>query len=482
MGDLDRPAASAGRGAPRLGVGAILLGARSFGLPVALIVASGVAAQTTKVPSTLRHGSGLIDIPVAGVLADRALTVTYSGFWTSNDTDVTTDASGNITGTEAFPGGWNSDLAVARGLFDLFEFGLNLQSLSDTEEGGTLWGGFGRLSILSPQTQPIGLAVGGRYSSSPDFGDGIAYAPNRLGRADRRLRGQLGSREIDTGFSFYAVAGWDLPGLPSSFLPDHDFSFTVGWGNGLFKEADRLEWYASGDSGGWFAGVAWNLELAESRMLTFMSDYNGFDWNVGTQLDLNGVRLGTHVLGVNHSSNTTVYRSSKFGLIASVALCGGGLCRASLRDRPDPDVVVLPAAPPDTVVVTRIQTSPPPAGRPGTLCLSTGDGVEVLLTPAGDTLVGPSRTPLSELRPAMVLAGVYAEGGAWFEADDDITFEQRTYGKFGAAVRLDCGDIRQVGEHLGVPLFSTGTGGTPPEILYVPVRPGVWQPYSQAPG
>ena len=144
---------------------------------------------------------------------------------------------------------------------------------------------FGRLSILSPQTQPIGLAVGGRYASSPDFGDGITYAPNRLGRADRRLRGQLGSREIDTSFSFYAVAGWDLPGLPSSFLPDHDFSFTAGWGNGLFKEGDGLDWYSSGDSGGWFAGVAWNLELAESRMLTFMSDYNGFDWNVGTQIE-----------------------------------------------------------------------------------------------------------------------------------------------------------------------------------------------------
>ena len=286
-----------------------------------------------------------MDIPVAGVLADRALTVTYSGFWTTNDTDLTTDASGDITGTEAFPGGWNSDLAVARGLFDFFEFGVNIQSLNDAGEGGNLWGAFGRLSILSPQTQPIGLAVGGRYASSPDFGDGIAYAPNRLGRADRRLRGQLGSREIDTGFSFYAVAGWDLPGLPSSFLPDHDFSFTAGWGNGLFKEGDDLDWYASGDSGGWFAGVAWNLELAESRMLTFMSDYNGFDWNVGTQLDLNGVRLGTHVLGVNHSSNTTVYRSSKFGLIASVALCGRGFCRPSLRDRPDPDVVVVPAAP-----------------------------------------------------------------------------------------------------------------------------------------
>ena len=448
------------------------------GIPVALILASGVAAQTTKVPSTLRHGSGLMDIPVAGVLAHRALTVTYSGFWTSNDTDVTTDVLGNITGTEPFNGGWISDFTVARGIYDFFEFGVNIQSLSDAEEGGTLWGAFGRLSILSPQTQPIGLAVGGRYASSPDFGDGVAYAPNRLGRVDGRVRDQLGSLEIDTGFSFYAVAGWDLPGFPSSFLPDHDFSFTVGWGNGVFKEGDDLEWYSSGDSGGWFAGVAWNLELAESRMLTLMSEYNGFDWNVGTQVDLSGVRLGAHVLGVNHSSNTTVYRSSKFGLIASVALCGRGLCRASLRDRPHPDVVVLPAAPPDTVVVTRAETPPPPAGTAVMLCLSTGDGVEVLVTSVGDTLVGSSRTPLSELRPAVALAGVYAESRAWFAAGEPITFEQRSYVELGAVVRLDCGDLQQVGEHLGVPLFVSGADGASPEILYVPVRPGVWQPYS----
>ena len=217
-------------------------------------------------------------------------------------------------------------------------------------------------------------------------------------------------------------------------------------------------------------------------MLTLMSEYNGFDWNVGTQLDLSGVRLGAHVLGVNHASNTTVYRSSKFGLIASVALCGRGLCRASLRDRPDPDVVVLPAAPPDTVVVTRIENPAPPAGTPVTLCLSTGDPVEVLLTLAGDTLVGPSRAPLSELRPGVVLAGVYAANRAWFEAGEPITFEERSYGRNGAALGLDCGDIRQVGEYLGVPLFVTGIGGGPQEILFVPERPGVWQRYSLEPG
>ena len=287
---------------------------------------------------------------------------------------------------------------------------------------------------------------------------------------------------MDTDFSFYAVAGVDLPGLPSSFLPDHDFAFTLGWGTGAFNEGDRFDWYASGDTGGWFAGVAWNLELAESRMLTFMSEYNGFDWNVGTQLDLSGLRLGAHVLGANHSSNTTVYRSSKFGLVASVALCGRGLCHASLRDRPDPDVVVLPAAPPDTVLITRVENPPPPAGTAVTLCLATGDGIAVLVTAAGDTLVGPSRTPLSELRPAVDFAGAYAANRAWFEAGDPITVEQRSYSRFGASVRLDCGDIRRVGEHEGVQLFVNGTDDTSPRTLYVPVRPGVWQPYSLRPG
>ncbi len=452
------------------------------GLSIALSLAAGVAAQTTKIPSTLRHGSGLMDIPVAGVLASRAFTVTYSGFWTSNDTDVTTDASGNVTGSEPFRGGWNSDFAVARGFFDFFELGANIQSLGGVEEGGTLWGAFGRLSVLSPETQPIGLALGGRYANSPDFGDGIGYAPNRLGRGDSRVRDPLGSQDMNTGFSFYAVAGWDLPGLSSSFLPDHDFSFTLGWGSGLFKEGNELDWYSSGDSGGWFAGAAWNLELAESQMLTLMTEFNGFDWNVGTQVDLGGVRLGAHLLGVNHSANTTVYRSKKFGLLASVALCGRGLCRASLRDRPDPDIVVLPAAPPDTVVVIRIEERPPAAGTATTLCLSTGDGIEVVLTPAGDTLVGPSRTPMSELRPAVVLAGVYAANLMWFESGEPITFEQRSYDRSGVAVGLDCGDIRQVGEHLAVPVFALGTDGALPEILYVPVRPGVWQPYARGPG
>ncbi len=106
----------------------------------------------------------------------------------------------------------------------------------------------------------------------------------------------------------------------------------------------------------------------------------------------------------------------------------------------------------------------------------------MLLTLAGDTLVGPARASLSELRPGVVLAGVYAADRAWFETGEPITFEELSYVKTGTTVGLDCGEIRQVGEHLGVPLFVTGIGAGSQAILFVPVRPGVWQPYSLAPG
>ena len=116
--------------------------------------------------------------------------------------------------------------------------------------------------------------------------------------------------------------------------------------------------------------------------------------------------VGAHVLGVNYSTDASVYRSSKFGLKVSVALCGARLCKATLRDRPVGQVVVLPAPPPDTVVVR----PPLPTGTPTTICLATGESVDVLITKGGATLVGPSRVPLEELRPAVDFAGTYAEG------------------------------------------------------------------------
>ena len=91
--------------------------------------------------------------------------------------------------------------------------------------------------------------------------------------------------------------------------------------------------------------------------------------------------------------------------------------------------------------------------------------------------MGPSRASIRSLRPGVVFAGTYAEGAGWFTNDESITFEQRGYDKSGNEVRMDCGQIMRIGEHMGVPLFARRSADRPFEMIYVPVRPGVWQGY-----
>ena len=138
-----------------------------------------------------------------------------------------------------------------------------------------------------------------------------------------------------------------------------------------------------------------------------------------------------------------------------------------------------PAPRPDTVVVTREAAAAPlPTGSATEICLATGEAVTVLVTAQGDTLVGPSRTSVRVLRQGGVaFAGDYAQGRTWFEQDQPMTFEQMSYQKSGAPVRLNCPDITRVGEYMGVPLFARRDAMRPYTQLYVPVAPGIWQMY-----
>jgi hypothetical protein len=119
-----------------------------------------------------------------------------------------------------------------------------------------------------------------------------------------------------------------------------------------------------------------------------------------------------------------------------------------------------------------------PTGQATTICLATGENVQVLVTAQGDTLVGASRTSVRTLRQGGVaFAGEYAEGRSWMERDEPIVFEGRSLRKSGGEMRLNCPDLQRVGEYQGVPLFVTRGAATPYTQLYVPVRPGVWQTY-----
>jgi len=437
---------------------------------------AAIGGQSTKVGSTLRYGSGLLDVPVASVLPDGAFAVTYSGFFTTNETELLTDAAGGVTGQGPFDGGWRGDLAVAYGLWDFVEFGTTVQSLRSNDEGGPLLGVFGRLALVHAEKNGVGLAVGGRWLNGPDFGDDVAYSPTRLGIADRRFRRDLGGETNTSGFTFYAVGSFDLEGPDTALLPQHDWTLTGGWGSGLFREGDGFDWYEDTDSNGWFAGAAVHMEVAPGKVLTVESEHNGFDLNVGMGLDLNGVRIGAHLLGANYSEDSSIYRSRKFGLSLTVALCSGGRCQSSLRHRVTADTVFIPPPPPDTIV-RREPLRRLPVSEPISLCLANGQDVAVLITAAGDTLVGPERVVLSSLRPMLDWAGQYAEGLIWHDAGELIDHDGRQFRPVPGLLRLRCAGLLRTGDYRGVPLFAAARARAPYSTVYVPIRPGVWRAY-----
>jgi len=147
------------------------------------------------------------------------------------------------------------------------------------------------------------------------------------------------------------------------------------------------------------------------------------------------------------------------------------------RDRVEERIVQLPAPPPDTVRITTQVQAPLPEGTATQICLSTGQSTTVYITPQGDTLVGANRIAVSALGAGVGFAGEYADGRDWYVADSPIPFQQREYRRSGGNVSLNCANIRQVGEHLGVPLFADTNAQAPFATIYVPVRPGVWQAY-----
>ncbi len=457
----------------------------SLGVALALVLAAAAetAAQNTKMPSTLRYGSGLWDVPVASVLPHMAIVGTYSGFSVSIDRELSTNAAGDIIGFGSAYEKWLSDASVTIGLFDRVELGATFQNFSDGSAGGTMIGGFGRVALIRPETQGIGLAGGLRVVSAPTY-DGVpgnlSFQPSRLGHPDARLYDTYsGKDDVNTTATPYAVATAMLRGFDSDIFPEHDLTLSVGWGRGAFSDGDQLRWYQFADSEGWFFGSALHLEVGDNALLNLIGEWNGFDINLGAQLDFGGIRVGGFLLGANYAEKISTYRSKKFGILGSIALCPneGGLCRPGLIDRPRPDTIRLPAPPPDTVVIEREVAPPLPTGTPVQICLATGQSETVLVTAQGDTLVGPARVPIGALRPGVVFAGTYAAGAQWYETDQPITFERRTYSRSGNEARLSCADIMRVGEFNGVPLFADRSASTPYTRLYVPVRPGVWQPY-----
>src|SRR5690606_36653100 len=125
-----------------------------------------LGAQEPTMPGTLRYGSGLLDVPVSSVLPHLEVRGTYSGIFLSLDRRVSVDETGAETVVEEGRSSFSADAAVCVGLFDRGEVGLTLHSFGSRDDGGDVWGLFGRYRLLQPVDQGLGLAVGALWLTS----------------------------------------------------------------------------------------------------------------------------------------------------------------------------------------------------------------------------------------------------------------------------------------------------------------------------
>ena len=285
-----------------------------------MVLSQSAAAQSFRMPSTLRYGSGLIDVPTAWVLPHMGVTGTFSATALSSDEPVVLNSDGDpLKKTDVDPFSKTVvDGSIAIGIMNRLELGASIQHFAPEEDGGNMLGAFARLLLVS--TERLGVAAGARYVTSPSpFGGEGGLAPGRLGYPDYRV-----SNDLETNLSPYGVATAKVVSSESATL-----TLTAGYGMGMFAEGDDLPLYADegNATGGAFGGAALHLALGNGRLVHLMGEHNGFDINAGVQADLGAFRVGAFAHGLTGSGSvaeaygggTSTYLSQKFGVVASIA-------------------------------------------------------------------------------------------------------------------------------------------------------------------
>lgn len=139
-----------------------------------------------------------------------------------------------------------------------------------------------------------------------------------------------------------------------------------------------------------------------------------------------------------------------------------------------------PAVP--VLAPTPVEPEPaPPIERAMEVCILDGRQLRTLAAvyrpETGDTvvIVQGERRPLSEVYD---LNAGYAEDALWFAGKDAVQYAGREYKPFGIERIVEPNELVYNGELQGVNVFVQAGESTPPEVFYVPVRPGCEvQPY-----
>ncbi len=159
-------------------------------------------------------------------------------------------------------------------------------------------------------------------------------------------------------------------------------------------------------------------------------------------------------------------------LVGGVKIGLGNLAPATMPILPPPPMVDGAPLPP-----------PPARGEQAIqVCVIegriVGDIDAVYLPSTGDTVVVEDgvRRPFAEAYPAT--PPEYAAGAEFFLNSDPIRFMDRRYVRLGLPRRVRPSQVTRIGEYQGVGIFGEAGVPTPPDVLYIPIRPGCeFQPY-----
>jgi hypothetical protein len=160
-------------------------------------------------------------------------------------------------------------------------------------------------------------------------------------------------------------------------------------------------------------------------------------------------------------------------LVVGLKLVLGDLLPAPVIPPPPPPPEIAPPLPP--------QLPPPaPVTHSPTVRICVVEGGALTEVEArynqntGDTTTMDGRR-FGEAYPT---GAQYAASAPWYINNEPVTFNGRRYVKYGLPRVLGTTEITRAGELQGVPVFAETGGATPPEVIYVPVRPGCeFQPY-----
>jgi hypothetical protein len=245
------------------------------------------AQQVQPYGQTLQFGAGYINTPAAWVsrrTADSWLTIS------AKDLPSFSDPSKNSLASRL-----NSNLALDTHWGGRVSLGASLYSQNPE------WGAFGQALLVRDGDLGFlpGVAVGarnvGRFKHEDRFLIGHDVALDSAGKYDEIVVSRYA--KFKTSPTLYAVMTKDVPLSAYSERGRTSMSFSVGYGNGLFRDDGGLgkQYNNSGTiARGLFLGSRLVMHPWSSGSVTLLAENDGWDWNAGATAEWRGVTVGVY--------------------------------------------------------------------------------------------------------------------------------------------------------------------------------------------